>query len=383
MLCPQAGTSGASVLEPLNGPKPTTPPPYYDYTLRHNGSAIKFGSDKRDYLTDVLTSKAVALIHRYVPGPQPFFMIVDEIAPHSGPNRDPRCRGSALPARRDGDAFGDAVLPMPPSFNETDVNDKPRFIRIQPRMTAADIAEVRRRRNCRLASLKAVDLGVQRIVQALGEEHELWNTAIFYLSDNGFLLGEHRLFGKLNPYEESLRVPFTIRLPKRFLAPDGAPRQLQSVAANIDVAPTILDLAGTEPCNSAEACRVLDGRSLLPAIQSGGADWPATRGIALELSTSWKAHSGMPCKYQGIRTAGHLFVEYHSINLGEGCVPDNEVEDYDLRSDPFELHNRFPARLGTAAAKQQEALRSRTKKLSDCSGIRGRDPEPVSGHYCE
>src|SRR5215218_5885415 len=226
-----------TILEPEN---------YDDYTLRENGHAVQYGSQPRDYLTRVLNDKAVHLIHRYVPGRRPLFMAIDQLAPHGTPNLDdPRCIRSALPAPRDRERFVNAPLPMPPSFNEADVSDKPSFVSAHPRLTPNDVAELKRKNGCRLASLREVDRGVKRIVAALDHEHELGNTAIFYTSDNGFLQGEHRVAdAKVDPYEEAVHVPLIVRLPRRFRARHGAPRKLGSTVANIDVAPTILRLAG-------------------------------------------------------------------------------------------------------------------------------------------
>jgi hypothetical protein len=64
-------------------------------------------------------------------------------------------------------------------------------------------------------------------------------------------------------------------------------------------------------------------------------------------------------------------------------VPLEEVEHYDLRSDPFELHNLFPAQPGSDAAASERTLAARVARLRDCAGIEGRDPRPASGHYCE
>ena len=65
------------------------------------------------------------------------------------------------------------------------------------------------------------------------------------------------------------------------------------------------------------------------------------------------------------------------------CEPDNEVEHYDLSTDPFELNNLYPAPPGTAEAGLEQSLSTEAAELSDCSGIPGRDPEPPSGHYCQ
>ena len=372
-----------TVLEPLNSPLPAS---YFDYTLRANGHAVEYGSRPRDYVTRVLNDKAVRLIHRYVPRRKPLFMALDQIAPHTGPNTDPRCRGTALPDPRDKDLFLNRRLPMPPSFNEADVSDKPSFIRAQPRLTPQDIAELKRRNGCRLASLRAVDRGVRRVVAALHREHELGNTAILFTSDNGYLLGEHRAHAKVDPYEEALHVPLIVRLPRRMRGSNGTPRDLASTVANIDIAPTILRLAGAKPCNRAGDCRVLDGRSLLKAIRSDGRRWPHDRGILLELKGE-RGPAFMPCEYQGIRTPHQVFVRYlGAAHTHEGpgpCEPINEVEHYDLRSDPFELRNAFPATPGSRDARKQKSLSRRLSVLRDCAGIKGRDPEPSSGHYCE
>jgi arylsulfatase A-like enzyme len=371
-----------TVLEPGGADTSGVPVPYYDYVLRVNGHAVRYGSAPNDYLTNVLNNEAVALLHRDLPGPRPLFMEVDQAAPHTGANTNPRCHDTALPAPGDLHAFVDEPLRRPPSFDEADVSDKPRFVQIHPRLGPKAISDLRRIQNCRLASLLAIDRGVGQIVNALAEEHQLANTAIFYTSDNGFLLGEHRLVGKIDPYEADLRVPFIVRLPQGFLGPEGAPPRLGNLVANVDIAPTILSLAGARPCNGAGVCRVLDGRSLLPAIQSDGTNWPHDRAIPLELKTSRANTPAMPCTYHGVQTPDQVLVVYDSVNLGNGCVPDHEIENYDLRSDPSELDNLYPAPSGSAETQLQRSLRVEAAELSDCSGIAERDPEPPSGHYC-
>ena len=88
-----------TVLEP-GGADTRAPAPYYDYVLRVNGHAVRYGSAPNDYLTNVLNNEAVALIHRDLPGPRPLFMEVDQAAPHTGANSTPLPR-TALPAPGD------------------------------------------------------------------------------------------------------------------------------------------------------------------------------------------------------------------------------------------------------------------------------------------
>lgn len=363
-----------------------TPVPYYDYTLRENGHAVRYGSRKTDYITRQLDEKAVNLIHRYVPGTKPLFLALDEVAPHKAPNHDPRCHGAPLPGPRDLGLFEHAPLPMSPAFNEADVSDKPSFVRALPRLTSEDVAKLQRVNGCRLAALRAVDRGVRHIYDALRDEGALKDTAIFYTSDNGYLLGQHREQAKVVPYERSLHVPLIVRLPPELRGPGGAPETLSSTVANVDLAPTIAALAGAEPCPAAGPCRVLDGRSLLGAIRSDGRNWPRHRGIALELDGP-RAAANTPCEYQGIRTSDEVYVEYRGVvppQVGHGpCEPDDEVEHYDLQADPFQLENIFPAAAGSPQALRERLLATRLARLSDCAGIKGRDPEPASGHYCE
>ena len=104
----------------------------------------------------------------------------------------------------------------------------------------------------------AVDDHVKTLVKTLRQTDQLDNTTIVFLSDNGWMQGEHRIPGdKFLPYEESLEVPLVIRGP-------GVPKgqTINGQVANIDFAPTLVDLA------NATAGRTMDGISLVPAIQN-------------------------------------------------------------------------------------------------------------------
>ena len=124
-------------------------------------------------------------------------------------------------------------------------------------MTGAATGQTRNRYRSRIGSLYAVDDMVKRLVTTLHKTGDLKDTVIIFMSDNGFLLGEHRIpNGKQYPYEESIRIPFEIRGP-------GIPKNevRKQPGANIDIAPTILDLAGIP--NAAP----VDGRTLMPLIK--------------------------------------------------------------------------------------------------------------------
>ena len=151
-----------------------------------------------------------------------------------------------------------APFPHGPSegFNEGNVNDKPRFIREAPYLSPTETHTYRVYYQKALESLRAVDDGVKQVVDTLGAMHRLRNTYIIFTSDNGFFYGEHRLTGgKFLAYEPSTHLPFLIRGPG--IKPGTATGEL---AANIDIAPTILELAG------AKADKSIDGRSLVPYL---------------------------------------------------------------------------------------------------------------------
>jgi arylsulfatase A-like enzyme len=358
---------------------------YYRYDVSDDGESAHFGKAPRDYVTRVLNQQALRVVRRQVRSPKPFYLQLDQLAPHADGfvgGSGGACEHSAIPPSLAPAGFEDAQLPMPPSFNEADVADKPSFLKLLPTLSDEQIAEIGRQWRCRLASLPAVDEGVRRIVATLDHAGELDNTAIVFTSDNGYFFGEHRVRTEKDyAYEEGIHLPLLIRFP----GGAGAGSVVDAPVANIDIAPTLLELAGAQPCRGkgAGACRVMDGRSLVPLV-AGGA-WPQDRALALELARkAGSANAALPCTYQGVRVDAQVYIEHSSVPDAAGaCQPASEVEHYDLASDPFELTNLFPAPQGSAAAQAESDLAQRAAALSDCAGIEGRDPAPPSGHYCE
>jgi N-acetylglucosamine-6-sulfatase len=282
---------------------------YFGFKLNENGNIVQYGKD--DYETDVLARKAVDFIHRRAPSKTPFFLHVATDAPHDagGANQAGRCAATAKPPPRYDGRFANEPLPTPPSFNEQDTSDKPGGIRNLPPLSAADIADITRRYRCRLESLLAVDEGVKNILGALKDSGELDNTLVIYMSDNGFLLGEHRIKnGKVLPYEEAIRVPLLMRGP-------GVPQHktVSDLVANVDWAPTILDAANASP-----GLR-MDGRSLFPLMAHRGDR--VGRAIEIEAALPKK-------KFKGVVTQRYMYAE------GTGGT-----ELYDFARDPFELRN--------------------------------------------
>jgi arylsulfatase A-like enzyme len=359
-------------------------PRYYGYSLSNNGQRVSYGEADSDYVTRVFNQQAVSLIRAYASGDRPLYLQLDHRAPHRsvGMVRG-RCKNHhPQPDPRDVGRFANEPLRKPPSFNEKDVSDKPSFVRRLGRLSPRFIKRMKVWDQCARASLREVDRGVAAIHRTLEGMGEWGNTVVLFTSDNGYYYGEHRLgAGKAPPYEESIRVPLVIRVPSAYR--NGAPRtsQRSEPVGNIDLAPTILRLAGARPCGSPGRCRTMDGRSLMPLISGNDRAWPAHRGLLVELRQSKGGNAGV-CAYAGIRTRTRIFTEYMQIadRATGACQPARERELYDLRDDPYELRNLAGRRKHSA---ERRRLSNRLDQLRRCAGVAGRDRR-LSGHpFCE
>ena len=308
---------------------------YYNYTLNENGKLVTYGTGAANYQTDVYARKAVDIIRRQAADPRPFFLWAAFLAPHSGAPRepgDPAGQSTPVPAPRHRNAFAKEALPIPPSFNEADVSDKPAAVRNRPLMTNAKIAAVRENYQQRLESLLAVDDAVVQIVNELTVTGQLDNTLIVFTSDNGFFHGEHRVpAGKVLLYEPSVRVPLILRGPG---LPHGKHRG--QFVSNIDLAPTIVAATG------AQAGRVMDGRSLLPFATDPF--FYSGRDLLLETPT-----------YSAIRTPNWLYAEHTT----------GERELYNLARDPYELSSLH---LDPSFDRMKADLARRLTRLRGCAG---------------
>ena len=276
---------------------------YYDYTLNENGSLVQYGHRPEDYSTTVLTGLADRFLETAKP---PFFLHFAPIAPH----------GPAVPPPGSRDKLTDPFTDWAPSVNEADVSDKP-WGSAHPPLIPPKLAAVADMRDRMIASLSAVDRAVGQMVETLAHRNELDNTVIVFTSDNGYLMGEHRLaLKKIWPYEESIRVPLVIRTPWA----DGA-RDESRMALNIDIAPTLAELAGVTPEVPP------DGRSLVPVLR--GLDPPWRTAFVAEFLGRDQQFNGGPPPFEAIRTTRYLYVVY---------LPGWQ-ELYDLATDPYQVNN--------------------------------------------
>jgi N-acetylglucosamine-6-sulfatase len=361
---------------------------YFDYRLRVNGRSVRHRREPGDYLTRVLNRRAAGLAKRLLPKRKPLYLQLDHLAPHRGSGGSNRCRNSAVPDPRDRKLFRKQPLPKPPSFNEADVSDKPSFASDRPLLDGSQVKSIQRKYRCALASLRAVDRGIGKLVRAVRKSGERRNTAIIFTADNGFFAGEHRMLrGKVLPYEEALRVPLVVLLPRKLAGQGGQPSVASEPVANVDLAPTILQLAGASPCRRQD-CRTLDGRSLVGLARGSTAGWPSDRAITVEFDgVGSRAPSyGDTCAYAGLRTPERLFVDHVELPnpvADYACEPSPGAQElYHLDADPFQLDNLAATNpAGTAA--ERAALLARLDALRTCAGIAGRDPAPPGGANCE
>jgi arylsulfatase A-like enzyme len=263
------------------------------------------------HTADLMGRLTVRLVRRFSATGDPFFIWTSQVPPH-GMFRDGEWV-RPIPAARHRGLFPQALPPAlsSPAFNEPDVSDKPRWLQRQPLVSVEAVTDAHR---ARIRSLQAVDEQVAATVRALRETGELRSTYVFFTSDNGYLMGEHRLQYKNKAYEPALRLPLLVRGPG---LPTGAVRPVMFGLP--DLAPTFLDLAG------AEAEVPVDGRSMLPALRSGRGSYSHY----LIQAGGWTDQPGARWWWRGVRSRTYTYVRYRS----------GFEELYDRRRDPAQLRN--------------------------------------------
>jgi len=357
---------------------------YYNYQVSANGRIQRFGQHDNDYVTRVINKKAKTLVRRMVPRRSPLYLQVDERAPHTETGIETRggCGGRTVPDPDDKQLFKGEPLPHPPSFNEADVSDKPSFVQTRVPIDLNRVKKMTKRYTCGLAALRAVDRGVEGIVKTLKKAGELDKTVIAFISDNGYFNGEHRIpVGKIYPYEEGIRVPMFMRVPEQYRGGGARIPEISQPVANIDLAPTFLELARARPCSGDGVCRTMDGRSLVGLLSGDAGSFPGDRGLVTEYSVgNNSAQEDGLCSYSGVRVPSAIYVEYTvASDPANGCDPSPERELYDLSTDPFQLNNLD----GGGAGGLEADLSQRLDSLRDCAGIAGRDAPVEDRSFCD
>jgi len=293
---------------------------YVDPKLNENGRNFR----KKGYMTDILTEYAVNFLKR--DRSKPFCLYLSHKAMHA----------AFIPAERHKNLHAPSDLIKPQTWDD-DLSDKPQWLRenrirggrqkkprppdgipdaiVQGKWDPTD--EMNTRRINWHRTLAAVDESVGAVLGTLRQTSVADNTVVIFAGDNGFFLGEHGLVDKRLAYEESLRIPLLVSGPQ--VARPG--RVIADMALNIDVAPTILDLAGVQ------IPPVMQGRSLKGLLAGEKTSWRQSF-FYKYFKEDWLP--GIPT-IEAVRTTRWKYIRYPEI--------DDIEELYDLSRDPHEMNN--------------------------------------------
>jgi len=294
----------------------------FDPELNDNGSRSKYNG----HTTDVLNEKAVAYVRQR--RDKPFCLYIAHKALHpelvqydDGSISDPKA-ARFMPAERHKDWYADA--PVPRRLNVTDtLQGKPalqREIADLPPLSSETGTSDETIRD-RLRMLAAIDDGVGQVLDTLEGADQLDKTVFVFTSDHGYWYGEHGLSVERRlAYEEAARIPLLVRYPKLV----KAGRLTDEMVLSIDLAPTLLELAGFEPPHT------MDGRSLVSLLQGTRPDdWRTS--FLIEYYTDTVFPRVLNMGYKAVRTQRYKYIDYTDL--------DGMDELYDLKSDPYEMKN--------------------------------------------
>ena len=292
---------------------------YFDPQVNENGKEYK----EQGYITDILTEKAISWLKERRDENKPFSLNLWHKAVHQ----------PHLPAPRHSDLYFEKQLPTPPydTHKET-FKGKPEWQRkktfgfdwkknlpIPSELPQVDWPINYDRNMDLLRCLSAIDESLGKVIKVLEEMGELDNTVIIYSSDNGYFMGEHTFLDKRLAYENSMRVPMLIRYPGLI----KKKTKIKEQCLNIDLAPTILDLAGIEKP------AYMQGESILGLLK-GENDNNWRKAILFEyfLDSYWP--------YAG---PSQIAVRTERYKLVDAFLANDIDELYDLKNDPGEMIN--------------------------------------------
>ena len=320
-----------------------SPRPGYDHWVSFRGQGMitdpvlwEAGSEHKveGYVTDILNQRAVDYVRRKRDKPFALFLAHKAVHPDVQQKQDgtidvATMQGYVLP-KRHRDLYKGEVYPPRPNVLplETVLEQKPAWREMfelrrdpssRPFLDAIHVGEQEEMRE-RAAMMASVDEGVGMLLQALEETHELDNTCIVFLGDNGFFFGEHGLGAERRfPYEEGIRTAFFVRYPA--LVKPGT--RVERMVTALDIAPTLIELGG------GAAGPQVQGLSIVPLLKGH-----STRGrdaflIEYYNESAWPWIVGMT--YKAVRTERAKLIHWvHKEGMDEL---------YDLTRDPYEITN--------------------------------------------
>jgi len=286
--------------------------PYYNRRIRV-GDQVK---TVEGFMDDYVADKCIAFTNEASRDEKPFFLWMCTQVPHMNHKFDWNARPETL------QLYADANVQVPASWQD-DLSGKPPYLRSSRSRQQAlkygydSEAAVLRHVRRYYAAITEVDASIGRVLDRLKQLDLEDNTWIIFMGDNGWLLGEHQFTSKVLAYEESIRVPMIIAGQNARTGVETRP------ALNIDLAPTILDLAGLPRDER------MDGVSLKPLLQKEGGDIDWRSSFVYEAPDSQLG--SLPL--WAVRTERWKYI---STLMSDGS-PFEEL--YDLQQDPDEMTN--------------------------------------------
>lgn len=329
------------------------PRPGFDHFVTHKGQGQYFDTEfnlngerreiKKGYYTTVVTDMALEWLQRDRGG-RPWMLILGHKAPHSFYTPDRQYEG----------AFDGVPVTYPPSA--FDLDDKPAWIRERlytwhgiygplfdwrkkfPDDRPEAVKDFQNMVHAYWSTILSVDDSVGRLRAWLESSGQIDNTVVVFVGDNGLLEGEHGMVDKRTMHEPSIRIPLAVRYPG--LA--GGPRTIDQQVLTVDMAPSLLELAGAPPIPD------IDGRSWVRLVRSGDPGW----------RRSWFYYYNYEKQFpytpnvRGVRTEDWKYIRYPH---GDGSPDRHLAELYDLRADPGERVNLINDAGATATLKDLQA----------------------------
>ena len=313
--------------------------PYLDPSMTANGVHLRM----RGHADDVVGDQTIAYLQNRSKD-RPFLLLMNFKSPHR----------NWMPAKRFENAFEAVDIPLPRTYEDrldTDalrrarmaISDMPDFKErgVSPTLPR----EERKRRNLEALvknyyrTLLSVDENTGRVLEYLDKNDLTKNTVVVFTSDNGFFLGEYGLYDKRLMYEASLRVPLLFRWPGQIAAGSSDHAHLLT---NVDIAPTILEIAGVPIPDW------MQGRSFLRVLKGQPT---ASRDAFYYEFLEYPDYDHCARKHRGVRTRKWKLIEYWERPV--------EYELYDLESDPDETKNLAAAK--PAKVRELKALLERLR----------------------
>lgn len=286
---------------------------YENPVMNINGESVV----KEGYTPDVLTELAVDFIRRNKASDRPYLLYLSHKSIHENFTPAPRHRGR----------YEDLQISLPDSYANTEENyrGKPDWLKKQRKSwhgaerdySIQQYGSFNRFFQLYSECMLGVDESVGKITRTLEEMGQLEETVIIYFSDNGYMMGEHGLIDKRVMYEESIRVPAFVHWPKEIKQASVN----SEFILNIDLGPTILDIAGIPTPGT------MHGRSFLPLLREKEATWRD----AFVYEYFIDPNAVQTPTIFGLRTKDYSYMTYHGVW--------DVYELYDMNQDPKQMNN--------------------------------------------